>query len=278
MKPAEVRRNDAVGQAVTIPYSRCHSQARVVADPTKNHRHSHRSWHPPEEQRAARIKYESYGTSFVIWTDSDSFLIQPVCCTYRRALLCKPSPTCQESPYHLLSATGEINWRVPSCCHPSSSQLCHASPPLHKGRCANSFSERRKEREFAIHHFSQRHHRKQTAPPSFPGGTELQDHATFSVPRPSEAALHSALQSPSKSRADYERTQTKDRRTNSFSTHCCAPHPHRGATESSTLWPRTAAPVTPSSAARLPRACHTPQWATAVLFARSSRIVRHGVS
>ena len=32
MKPAEVRRNDAVGPAATIPYSRCHSQARVVAD------------------------------------------------------------------------------------------------------------------------------------------------------------------------------------------------------------------------------------------------------
>lgn len=50
----------------------------VVDDPTKNHRHSQRSWHPPEEQRAARTVYESYETSFVIRNDFDSFPIQPV--------------------------------------------------------------------------------------------------------------------------------------------------------------------------------------------------------
>lgn len=60
VKPAEVRRNEAVDQAATIPYARCHSQARVVADLTKNHRHSQRSWYPPEGQEAARIAYESY--------------------------------------------------------------------------------------------------------------------------------------------------------------------------------------------------------------------------
>ena len=106
VKPAEVRRNDAVGQAATIPYSRCHSQARAVADPKKNHRHSQRSWHPPEGHRAARITYESYETSFVIRNYFDAFLIQPVCCTYRRPLPDKPSSTCEESRDHVNSA----NW------------------------------------------------------------------------------------------------------------------------------------------------------------------------
>ena len=106
MKPAEVRRNDAVGQAATIPYSRCHSQALVVADPTKNHRRSQRSWHPPEEQRAARIAYESYETSFIIRNDFDAFLIQPVYCTYLIPLPDKPFSTCEESRDHVNSA----NW------------------------------------------------------------------------------------------------------------------------------------------------------------------------
>jgi hypothetical protein len=106
VKPAEVRRNDAVGQAATIPYERCHSQARVVADPTKNHRRSQRSWHPPEGQRAARIAYESYKTSFVIRNDFDSFLIQPVYCTYLIPLPDKPFSTCEESRDHVNSA----NW------------------------------------------------------------------------------------------------------------------------------------------------------------------------
>ena len=104
VKPAEVRRNDAVGQAATIPYARCHNQARVVADPTKNHRYSHRSWHPSERQEAARIAYESYETSFVIRNYYDAFLIQPVCCTYRIPLPDKPSSTCEESRDHLSSA------------------------------------------------------------------------------------------------------------------------------------------------------------------------------
>jgi hypothetical protein len=104
VKPAEVRRNDAVDQAVTIPYSRCHSQARVVADPTKNHRHSQRSWHPREGQRAAApIEYESYETSFVIRNDSDAVFIQPVCYPYRRPLPDKPSSTCEESRDHVNS-------------------------------------------------------------------------------------------------------------------------------------------------------------------------------
>ena len=38
--------------------------------------------------------------------------------------------------------TGEVHWCAPICCHTSSTQVCHASPPPRKGRCANSFSER----------------------------------------------------------------------------------------------------------------------------------------
>lgn len=105
VQPAEVRRNDAVGPAATIPYARCHNQARVVADPKKNHRHSHRSWHPPERQEVARIAYESYETSFVIRNDFNAVLIQPVCCTYRKPLPYKPSSTCEESPDHVNSAS-----------------------------------------------------------------------------------------------------------------------------------------------------------------------------
>jgi len=90
-KPAEVRRNGAVGPAATIPYSRCHSQARVVADPKKNHRHSQRSPYPPEEHRTGCIVYESYETSFVIRNYFDAVFIQPVYCTYKISLPCKPS-------------------------------------------------------------------------------------------------------------------------------------------------------------------------------------------
>lgn len=132
-----------------------------------------------------------------------------------------------------------------------------------------------KGRELAIHHFSQGRRRTHTAPPSFSRGTELQDHTTLSVPRPSDAVTHSALRSPSKSRADYGRTQTPNSHTNLLSTSCCAPHLHRGATESPSLWQRTAASVTSFAMARLPRACHIPYWATAVLSARSSRVARH---
>lgn len=106
VKPAEVRRNDAVGPAATIPYSHCHNQAWVVADPTKNHRHNQPSWYPPEGQKAARIAYESYETSFVIRNDCDALLIQPVCCTYKRPRPDKPSSTCEASHEHMNSA----NW------------------------------------------------------------------------------------------------------------------------------------------------------------------------
>jgi len=140
VKPAEVRRNDAVGQAATIPYSRCHSQARAVADPKKNHRHSQRSWHPPEGHRAARITYESYETSFVIRNYFDAFLIQPVCCTYRRPLPDKPSSTCEESRDHVNSA----NWGGKLVCPYLLPRIVFSILPctLRKGRCANSFSER----------------------------------------------------------------------------------------------------------------------------------------
>ncbi len=48
--------------------------------------------------------------------------------------------------------------------------------------------------------------------------------------------------------------------TDLFVTHYCAPHPHRGATESSSLWQSTIAGVTSFAMARLLRACHNPQW------------------
>ena len=104
VKPVGVRRNGAVGPAATIPYSRCHSQARVVADPTKNHRHSQRSWHPPGGQRGACIEYESCETSFVIRNDCEAVLIPPACWTYRISLPCKPSSPCKESRDHFNSA------------------------------------------------------------------------------------------------------------------------------------------------------------------------------
>lgn len=112
-------------------------------------------------------------------------------------------------------------------------------------------------REVAIHQFSQGRRRTHTAPPSSSDGTELQHHATRSVPRPSDAAPHSALRLPSKSRADHERTQTPVLHTNLFSTSCCAPHLHRGATEFPSVWQRAAASVTSCAMARLLRACHT---------------------
>ena len=231
MKPAEVRRNDAVGQAVTIPYSRCHNQARVVADPTKNHRHSQRSWCPPEEHRAARRAYESYETSFVIRNDFDAYLIQPVYCTYRIPLLCKPSPTCEESRDHVDSP----NWGSKLLCPSLLARIVFSIVPsipstAQRSMCELSFRKGSKGRELAIHHFSQGCRRTHTAPPSFSRGTELQDHATRSVSRPSDAAPHSALRSPSKSQTDSERTQTPDLRTNFFSTYCCAAHQHRGTT------------------------------------------------
>lgn len=106
VKPAEVRRNDAVGPAATIPYSRCHNQARVVDDPTTNHRHSPPPWYSLERQRTARRAYESYETSFVIRNDCEAVLITPVCWTYRRPRPEKPCSPCEASREHVNSA----NW------------------------------------------------------------------------------------------------------------------------------------------------------------------------
>jgi len=76
-------------------------------------------------------------------------------------------------------------------------------------------------------------------------------HPIFSFPFPSLATLPEDLFDVGTA------SQTPDSHTDLFSTHCYAPHPHRGATESPCLWPRTTASVTPSSVARLLRACHT---------------------
>lgn len=46
--------------------------------------------------------------------------------------------------------------------------------------------------------------------------------------------------------------------TTLFHTQVLCPSPHGAATHLLNLWPRTTARVTPSSVARLPRACHTP--------------------
>ena len=83
-------------------------------------------------------------------------------------------------------------------------------------------------RELAIHYFSQGHPRKHPAPPSFSGGMELQDHATLSVPRPSDADPHSALRSPSKSQADHEWPHTADLRTDLFVNKLLRPSPTPG--------------------------------------------------
>jgi hypothetical protein len=157
------------------------------------------------------------------------------------------------------SASWGSTSECPLCCHASSFQVCHVSPPLRKGRGANSGFGKDKLDE------------------NWPFTTSHKDIAVRIQPRPlshvarsckttrnsqflapSDAAPHSTLRSPSKSRADYERTQTPDSHNNLFSTSCCAPHPRGRATESPCLWQRTAASVTSFAMARLPRACHTP--------------------
>ena len=113
----------------------------------------------------------------------------------------------------------------PICCHASSSQFCHVSHPRRKGRCATPlFSGRINGTRVGIHRFSQGLRRKHTAPSPFKRGTELQHDAALAVPRPSDAVRHSAPRSSSKGRAQQERTQTSDSRTDLFSTHWCAPH------------------------------------------------------
>lgn len=53
-------------------------------------------------------------------------------------------------------------------------------------------------RELAIHHFSHRRRRQHTAPPSFSRDTELQDHATLSVPCPMTVSLTLPFDHPGK--------------------------------------------------------------------------------
>lgn len=189
MKPAEVRRNDAVGPAARIPYSHCHNQARVVADPTKNHRHSQRSWHPPEGQRAARREYESYETSFVIRNDFYSFLIQSVCCTYRIPLPDKPSSPCEESRDHLKSAKWVNKLVYPYLlsrivfsilpCIPSTAQRSMCELIFGKDRRDENWPFSTSDKDVAV---SIQHH------PSFSRGTELYGAAGFSE-QPNEGFL-----------------------------------------------------------------------------------------
>ncbi len=227
MKPAEVRRNDAVGPAATIPYSRCHSQARVVADPTKNHRHNQRSWHPTEEQRAARIEYESYETSFVIWNDFYSFLIQPVCCIYRIPLTEKPSSPCEEScdhvnsanrgitlacPYSLPRITFSILARIPSTAQRSMCELIFG-----KGKWDENwpFITSHKDIPVSIQNRLLSH---------VAWSCRTTRHCPFHVP----AMLSAVPQSPSKSQADHEWPHTADLRTDLFVNKLLRPSPTPG--------------------------------------------------
>lgn len=77
------------------------------------------------------------------------------------------------------------------------------------------------------------------------------------VPRPRDSVPHSVPRSTLKSRHDHERRRQADHSAQSLLTSCCARHLDGGATDLPNLWPRTAASVTPSSVARLPRVCHT---------------------
>lgn len=259
MKPAEVRRNDAVGPAATIPYSRCHSQARVVADPTKNHRHNQRAWYPPEGQRAAPIEYESYEISFVIRNDFDAVFIQPVCCTYRRPLPDKPSSTCEESRDHLNSA----HWDNKLVCPYLLPRIIFSIVPCILSAAQRSMCELifGKDQTDANWTFTTSHNdvavRIQHRPLS---------HVAWSYRTTRHSALLAPVMLPLTLLFDHPRkaeptmnglTQ-RNMHTDLFVTHCCALHPHRGAIESPSLRPRAIAGATSSAVARLPRACHTP--------------------
>ena len=114
------------------------------------------------------------------------------------------------------------------------------------------------QRGLAIHHFSQKHRRQHTVPlfSRVAPSCRTTRHSPFLAP--SDATPHSALRTPSKSLSRPWTDSDTGIAQQPLSTSCCAPHLHRGATESPSLWSRPTAPVTPSSVARLPRACHTP--------------------
>ena len=130
-------------------------------------------------------------------------------------------------------------------------------------------------RELAVHHFSTERLRSiQQRPLSHVAWScRTTRHCPFLVPAMLPLTLF--FDHPRKAKPSRNGLTQRTCELTSSLTNCWAPHLHRGATESPYLWLRTTAHVTPSSVARLPRACHTPRRATGIVSARSSCIVRH---
>lgn len=130
-------------------------------------------------------------------------------------------------------------------------------------------------RELAIHYFSQGHPRKH--PHRLLSHVARSCMTTRRSPflAPAMLSLTLFLNHPRRTKPTMNGLTQRICELTSSLTNCCAPHLHRAATESPSLWPRKTAGLTPSSVARLPRACHTPRRATGIVSARSSRIVRH---
>jgi hypothetical protein len=161
------------------------------------------------------------------------------------------------------------------CCH--ARLLNCAMHPLHCAKVDVRTHVRKgsKGREFASHHFSQGRRRQHTAPPSFSRGTELQDHATLAVPHPSDAAPHSVLRSPSKSRTDHERPHTAEYAHRPLRKTLLRPSPTSGRNRISLSVATHDCRRDIVRGGAVPAGVPHPQWATAVLLARSSRILRH---
>lgn len=132
-----------------------------------------------------------------------------------------------------------------------------------------------KGRELAVHHFSTERFRSiQQRPLSHVAWScRTTRHCPFLSPAMLPLTLF--LNHPRKAKPTMNGLTQRICKLTSSLTNCCAPHRHRGATESPCLWQSTAASVTSFAMTRLPPACHTLEYATAVLLARSSRIVRH---
>ena len=130
-------------------------------------------------------------------------------------------------------------------------------------------------RELAIHYFSQGHPRKH--PHRLLSHVARSCMTTRRSPflAPAMLSLTLFLNHPRRTKPTMNGLTQRICELTSSLTNCCAPHRHRGATESPCLWQSTAASVTSFAMTRLPPACHTLEYATAVLLARSSRIVRH---
>lgn len=153
-----------------------------------------------------------------------------------------------------------------------------ATYPLHcaKVDVRTHFRKGSMGRELAIHYFSQGHPRKHPAPPSFSRGTELHDHATLSVPRPSDAVPHAVPQSPSKNQADHEWPHTADLRTDLFVNKLLRPSPTPGRNRiPQSVATHACTRDTVRGGAVATGVPHPLMGDGCALLARSSRIVRH---